>query len=174
MPDRSNPTDGGPHYGRIKQAWVLLSHDRRAHIAGTVLIVAGVIGTVYAFLSRADIVDQPPGPCWPSVEASPRQPEPGNSVTVSSSGFDCGYLANDGSPAEYWLVITSTLEGSQPLRFGPIVPARTGAFTYRFTLPESTERGEWSVTIEGHQQYILPKGCKTCAPPDINPGLTVV
>ena len=95
-------------------------------------------------------------------------------MTVWSSGFDCGYLANDGSPSEYWLVVTGGTAGGQPLRFGPIVPERTGAFEFRFMLPATTERGQWSVTIEGHEQYIQPNGCAACTPPDLTPELTVV
>jgi hypothetical protein len=98
-----------------------------------VLIVAGLVASLIAFLSRSETVSQPPGPCWPSITATPAQVHAGESLRVSSTGFRCGYLANDGNPVEYWLVLSSSTPGAESFRFGPINPPQTGEFT--FTVP---------------------------------------
>lgn len=161
--------DDGPHYNRVKQAWVLLSHNRRAHIAMLVLFAAGLVGSAIAFLSRADIVDQPPSPCWPSITASPAEVHASEPLTVSSTGFQCGYEANDGKPVEYWLVLASATPGAASFRFGPINPPKTGAFTFTVPLPPTITTGQWSVNVEGHQRYVVPKDCAVCEPPELTP-----
>ena len=161
--------EDGPHYNRVKQRWVLLSHDRRALIAMLVLIAAGVVASLIAFLSRSDTVSQPPGPCWPSITATPAQVHAGESLRVSSSGFQCGYLANDGKPVEYWLVLSGSTPGAESFRFGPINPPQSGAFTFSVPTPPTITAGQWSVTVEGHQQYVVPKGCDVCKPPALTP-----
>jgi hypothetical protein len=167
-------SDGGPHYNRLKQAYVLLSHDRRAFIVGCILVGIGVVASLVALWSRNDdTIAQPPSFCWPSIEAAPTPAHAGDTVTVHSRGFGCGYLANDGNAVEYWVVVTAG-EGGPPLRFGPVPHHETGAFTYFFTLPASTTPGKWSIQIEGHQQYIVPKACPECVPPVLSPVLTVV
>jgi hypothetical protein len=163
-----------PNYSRTKQAWVLLSHDRRGFIAASILVALGVIVSAYAILARGeDVIDQPPSLCWPTVSASPTSVEPGGRVTISSTGFDCRYLANDGAPTEYAIVLTNAA-ATEPLRFATFVPEKSGAFTQDVTIPASAPPGEWTVTIEGHQQYRLPKSCKSCEPPDLSPVLTVL
>ena len=159
----------GPHYNRVKQRWVLLSHDSRARVAIVVLFVAGVVASAVALLSRSDIVDQPPSPCWPSITATPAEVRAGDSLTVSSTGFRCGYLANDGKPVEYWLVLSGSTPAAESFRFGPINPPQTGAFTFTVPLPPTITAGQWSVTVEGHQRYVVPKDCAVCKPPELTP-----
>jgi len=164
----------GPHYNRLKQAWVLLSHDRRGVLAVGVLFVAGIVVSAVALFSRSDIVDQPPSPCWPSITATPTELHAGDSLRVSSTGFKCGYEANDGKPVEYWLVLTRSTPSAESFRFGPINPPQTGAFTFTIPLPSTITTGQWSVTVEGHQHYVAPKDCAVCTPPALTPVVQLV
>ena len=171
---RRNLTPGGPHYNVVQRAWLRLSHDRRALIAIAVLFVAGVVASAVAFYSRSDIVEQPPSPCWPTITASPTEVHAGDPLTVTSTGFKCGYLANDGKPVAYWLVLSGATAGTESFRFGPIQPQQSGAFGFSLTLSPTMATGQWSVVVEGHQHYTPPEGCAICTPPDISPVVRVV
>jgi len=50
-------------------------------------------------------------------QRNPAQVHAGDSLTVSSNGFLCGYFANDGKPVEYWLVLSGSTPGGESFRF---------------------------------------------------------
>jgi len=46
---------------------------------------------------------------------------------------------------------------------------RQTAFTFTVPLPPTITAGQWSVTVEGHQRYVVPEDCGICKPPALTP-----
>ena len=163
---------GAPDYWWLKARVVRLSHQKRAFILTAVLAVAALtFVTVAVVAAHNGGVDQPALRCWPTITAAPTVVHAGESVRISSNGFQCGDLPKHGVPGEYWIQAES--------RTGRVLSANVrsepnGAFAVTAQVSPDTKPGQYGVYVSGHPEFSVPLDGKHHDTPALSPIITVV
>ena len=137
---------GPPNYWWPKSTWVRLSHEKRALLVTSVLAAAAITFVTVAFVSaHQGGVHQPALRCWPTITVEPRVVHAGDSIEVSSNGFQCNNIPPE-VPGEYWIQASS--------RSGRIVSAHVksaprGAFTVTTRVVPDALPGQHSLVVDG-------------------------
>jgi hypothetical protein len=151
---------------------VRLSHQKRALIVTAILAVAAsTFVTVALVAAHNGGVDQPALRCWPTITVAPSVVHAGDSVRVSSNGFQCEDLPKHGVPGDYWIQANS-LTGrllSANVRSEP-----NGAFAVTAQVAPGTKPGQYDVHVGGHPEFSVPHDGAHHETPTLSPIITVV
>jgi hypothetical protein len=151
---------------------VRLSHEKRALILTAVLaVIALSIATAALVAAHNDGVDQPALRCWPTITATPNMVHAGDSVRISSNGFQCGHLPKHGVPGDYWIQANS--------RTGQVLSANVrsesnGAFAVTTQVSPGTKPGQYDIQVGGHPEFSVPLDGMYHEKPTLSPTITVV
>jgi len=172
--DENQPASdvGAPEYWWLKARMVRLSHEKRALILTAVLaVIALSFATAALVAAHNGGVDQPALHCWPTITATPNVVHAGDSIRISSNGFQCGDLPKHGVPGDYWIQANS-LTGrvlSANVRSEP-----NGAFAVTAQVSLGTKPGQYDVHVGGHPQFSVPLDGMYHEEPALSPIITVV
>ena len=148
-----------------------------AALAVTVVVFGGVV-VVYS--RRSEKIDQPALRCWPTITAAPEQVRAGDSVRVSSNGFQCGNLPNRDTPSHFWLEVTPEAGNVLVLRSASFAREPNAAFALTLQLPSNIKAGRLRINVAGHPEYVPSRDCTItpglpkCQGPTLRPIITVV
>ena len=163
---------GAPDYRWVKARVVRLSHQKRAFILTSVLAVATLTFVTVALVAAHNGgVDQPALRCWPTITVTPNVVHAGDSVRISSNGFQCEDLPKHGVPGDYWIQASS--------RTGRVLSAKVrsepnGAFAVTTQVGPNATPGQYDIYVGGHPQFSVPLDGAHHETPTLSPIITVV